>query len=154
MVCFCFRLRNEFTNFRHWVDKNCVPWTKEYFNSNIKGVSYEDDEYRLEISTVESISGDCDVTQRKGKVLCIYDLVLNLAITGTSISDERDFSGSVKIPEFVHDQDEDEYVFDITADTYVSDVRKKLIPVLKSKLLKFQNDLIKAHENDVQHSAN
>lgn len=134
------------------MDRNCIPWTKTYFNDHIKGTTYEDDGYTIEITSIESITGDCDVTQRKGKVLCIYDLQLSLALTGKAIADEKTFTGSIKLGEFVHDQDEDEYEFEILVDDYTHQVKTLLIPVLKSKLMNFQSDLIKAHENEVQHA--
>jgi activator of HSP90 ATPase len=135
----------------HWVDKNCLPWTKQYFEDNIKQIAFEDDQYVFTIVNIDSITGDCDVTQRKGKVLCIYDMLLKLSIEGLVKDSEKSFTGSITVPEFVHDQDEDEYVFEIVADDYSSQVRKSLVPVLLQKLLKFQNDLITAHESDVQH---
>lgn len=100
---------------------------------------------------MDSINGDCDVTQRKGKVKCIFDLNLVFAISGTL--NEEEFNGTVTIDEFMHDLDDDEYNFIINSSN-TSEIKKHLIPVLKSKLMNFQPDLIKAHEKDVQHSSN
>lgn len=135
---------------RHWVDKNCLPWTKEYLNENVVNTSVENDSYTFSVTRVET-SGDCDVTQRKGKVLCIYDMKLLFTVGGTKKDEEKDILATIVLEEFVHDQDEDEYIFDITSDV-ASDIKKHLIPVLRAKLMKFQNDLIEAHEKDVQHT--
>lgn len=102
------------------------------------------------VSLVDLVTGDCDVTQRKGKVLCIYDMVVSLAVSGTV--DESEVSGKIKLEEFVHDQDEDEYQFSVTGDA-VSDIKKALLPLVLVQLQKFQGDLIATNEQDVQHGA-
>lgn len=84
--------------------------------------------------------------------MCIYDLDLKFTLAGTAIADDKPFTGSIKLAEFIHDQEEDEYVFEISVDDYTSQVKKLLIPVLKTKLMSFQDDLIKAHESEVQHT--
>ena len=67
---------------RHWIDKNCLPWSKDYLKENIIDTTYEDDLFRFVVTAVDSVSGDCDVTQRKGKVLCIYDMRLQFLLSG------------------------------------------------------------------------
>lgn len=134
------------------MNKNCLPWTKEYFQTNVVNTAAETEELKFVLDNVVSITGDCDVTQRKGKVLCIYDMKLEFSITGSKSDEEETFLATVVVPEFVHDQDEDDYVFDIESSDYKADIRRVLVPELKQKLIKFQNDLIKAHEQDVQHA--
>ncbi|CCE81813.1 Piso0_002487 [Millerozyma farinosa CBS 7064] len=136
----------------HWIDKNCLPWSKEYFSKEIVDTEFQNDELILVVNGIDSVSGDCDVTQRKGKVLCIYDMKLSLSVSGTKKKDSETFSGSIHVPELVHDQDEDEYVFNIDASEHASEIRKHLVPKIKAKLLKFQEDLITAHSKDVQHA--
>lgn len=113
--------------------------------------SFENDTFSLVIKNIET-TGDCDVTQRKGKVLCIFDMKLVFTVEGTKKDEEKDVSGTITIEEFAHDQDEDDYVFVIKSD-HSADIKKHLIPVLSAKLLQFQPALILAHEKDVQHSA-
>lgn len=138
----------------HWVDKNCLPWSKEYFQKEIIDTTFENDELKVSLDNVSSITGDCDVTQRKGKVLCIYDMKLQFSINGVSKNEDETFNGTITVPEFVHDQEDDEYVFDIEVENYKIEIRKFFIPILKQKLMNFQNDLVKAHEKDVQHNTN
>ena len=116
------------------------------------GTKVDTDGFQAEITTVNSFSGDCDVTQRKGKVLCIYDMQLAFASTGNV--DGEDISFTILIPEFVHDQDEDEYVFEISETPHKVLIRKHFVPVLLKVLQAFQNDLISAHETSVQHQTN
>lgn len=136
------------------MDKNCLPWSKEYFQREIIDTTFENDELKVSLDNVSSITGDCDVTQRKGKVLCIYDMKLQFSINGVSKNEDETFNGTITVPEFVHDQEDDEYVFDIEVENYKIEIRKFFIPILKQKLMNFQNDLVKAHEKDVQHNTN
>lgn len=119
---------------------------------NVINTSFENDEYVLSIKSVDNVSGDCDVTQRKGKVLCLFDLKLVFTVEGTNKTEEEDISGTITLDEFVHDQDEDEYLFVIDS-KHSSEIKKHLIPVLRAKLTQFQPDLILAHEKDVQHNS-
>lgn len=134
------------------MDKNCLPWSKEYFNNEFVNSVVEQGDFKFTITEVKSVEGDCDVTQRKGRVLCIYDMKLLFSVSGSK--DEESFTGTVSIPEFMHDQDDDEYVFNITSDSHSTEIKKHFVPSLKQKLKKFQPDLIKAHEKDVQHNTN
>lgn len=136
------------------MDKNCLPWSKDYFQKEIIDTTFENDELKVSLDNVSSITGDCDVTQRKGKVLCIYDMKLQFSINGVSKNEDETFNGTITVPEFVHDQEDDEYVFDIEVENYKIEIRKFFIPILKQKLMNFQNDLVKAHEKDVQHNTN
>ncbi|ODQ81892.1 hypothetical protein BABINDRAFT_165409 [Babjeviella inositovora NRRL Y-12698] len=138
----------------HWVEKNCLPWSKEYLQQNVLNTEFVNDSLKIVVHNIDSVTGDCDVTQRKGKVLCIYDMKVEFAITSTVQEGEdetRDIIGTVILPEFTHDQDDDEYEFQVKADNSV-DVKKYLLPVLLAKLKKFQSDLISTHEGDVQHA--
>lgn len=74
---------------------------------------------------------------------------LEFSVSGTSADEE--ILATIVVPEFVHDQDEDEFVFEIDSD-HKSEILRVLVPQLKQKLMKFQSDLIKAHERDVQHA--
>ncbi|CAK9440135.1 uncharacterized protein LODBEIA_P42350 [Lodderomyces beijingensis] len=140
----------------HWIDKNCLPWSKDYFQANIKDTTFENEQYKFIITEVDSVTGDCDVTQRKGKVLCIYDMRLEFSVSSSDKkkTDASAILGTITLPEFVHDEEEDEYVFEIkSSGDHVSEIRKSLVPVLRSKLMRFQQDLLDAHAKDVQHAS-
>ncbi|CAN3366202.1 hsp90 co-chaperone Hch1p [Diutina catenulata] len=134
----------------HWVDKNCLPWAKEYLETNVQGISDGSGEYTLTVTSVDSVTGDCDVTQRKGKVLCIYDMALDFTVTAKP-EEGDEVTARISLPEFVHDQDEDEYQFSTSGDA-ATDTKKYLLPLVLAQLQKFQQDLIDAHSQDVQHA--
>lgn len=68
----------------HWVNKDAREWTKDYFSENLTVISAEENGVSAKITKVLSIEGDCDVNQRKGKVVTIFDLVVKLEYSGIS----------------------------------------------------------------------
>jgi activator of HSP90 ATPase len=68
----------------HWVDKPVGPWAKEWFQNNLVGIEAEHNGTKTKIDSIMSMEGDCDVCQRKGKVIAIYDLQLKLEFSGMS----------------------------------------------------------------------
>ncbi|KAI1452089.1 activator of Hsp90 ATPase [Annulohypoxylon moriforme] len=143
----------------HWVSKNASEWAKQWFEENLTKVSAEDGEVTAKINKVVSMDGDVDVSQRKGKVITIYDVKLVLEYSGSAPGEEN-VSGTITIPEVAHDTEEDEFVFDI--DIYsesqekqpVKDlVRSKLTPQLRKEFSKLTPALIAEHGKDIQHAA-
>lgn len=132
----------------HWVEKNCLPWSKDYFNGIFQDLKLDNEEYLITVKTT-AISGDCNVSQRKGKVICIYDLVLSFDVEGNDKTKDSKFNGTVKIPEFIHDEIDYDYQLSEFGN-YKAHVRKHFIPLIHEKLLKFQSDLIESHSKDVQ----
>lgn len=133
------------------MDKNCLPWSKVYLEENIVNTTFQNDSITYTLTKIDSVTGDCDVTQRKGKVLCIFDMKLEFSISGTQGDEE--FTGKIILPEFIHDQEDDEYDFTVNSDTHKAEIRKHFVPVLKAKLMKFQGDLISAHSQEIQSQA-
>jgi len=141
----------------HWVNKDASAWTKEYLEKSLSGISAEENDVSAKIDKLLSMDGDVDVSQRKGKVITIFDVKLQLEYSGTT-KDAEDVSGTITIPEVAHDTAEDEYVFDV--DIYgdssskqpVKDlVRSKIVPQLRKELSKLGSALVAEHGKDIQH---
>lgn len=103
----------------HWVNKDVSAWTKDYLSQQLVGIkASRDDGTSAEVSKILSMDGDVDVSQRKGKVITIFDVRLQLEYTGKvpakgeehEEGDTKDVSGTITIPEVAHDTEEDEYV--------------------------------------------
>lgn len=103
----------------HWVSKDVTPWAKDYLSKELVGVRAEKDAVSVEVSKVLSMDGDVEVSQRKGKVITIFDVRLQLEYTGKvpkksevegEENDTQEVSGTISIPEVAHDTEEDEYV--------------------------------------------
>lgn len=69
----------------HWVSKDVSGSAKAFLEKNLVGLSAEDGDVTAKIDSVLSMDGDCDVSQRKGKVITIFDVVLKLEWSGQYI---------------------------------------------------------------------
>ena len=67
----------------HWVNKDVAPWAKNYLDNELTQVSAEEDGVSAKIDKVVSMDGDVDVSQRKGKVITIFDVRVKLEYSGT-----------------------------------------------------------------------
>ncbi|KAG7111403.1 hypothetical protein HYQ44_009598 [Verticillium longisporum] len=83
------------------------PWAKEYLETTLLKLQAEDGGVTAKISKLVSMDGDVDVSQRKGKVITIFDVKLVLEYSG-STPDEADVSGTITVPEVAHDTEEDD----------------------------------------------
>lgn len=68
----------------HWVTKDAGPWAKDYLDEEIKKVSAEQNGVTAQVTKLVSMDGDVEVSQRKGKVITIFDVVLQLEYEGMS----------------------------------------------------------------------
>lgn len=147
----------------HWVDKNCIDWTRQYFNEKLVDISASEDGKDVFVKSISSIEGDVEVCQRKGKVISLFDLKVVFEINGHSISrskKEGEFSGSITVPELAYDSTEDDLQFDISiynedpdSEKMKSIIKKELLPKLRDSLIKFGHDLITTHSSDIQLSS-
>jgi activator of HSP90 ATPase len=112
----------------HWVNKDVSAWAKNWFDENLTKLVVENGDVQARISKVQSMDGDVDVSQRKGKVITIFDVKLVLEYTGTrnrfrlssvtrrlmplagSTAEDAEVSGTITVPEVAHDTEEDDYV--------------------------------------------
>ncbi|ORY14677.1 hsp90-like protein [Clohesyomyces aquaticus] len=142
----------------HWVNKDVSAWAREFLDNELPSVSAEEDDVTAKIDKVISMDGDVDVSQRKGKVITLFDVKLKLEYSGKN-KDGEEASGTITVPEVAHDTEEDEYVFDI--DIYSDEakkqpvkdlVRSKLVPELRKRLAKLAPALITEHGKDIQHA--
>lgn len=66
----------------HWVNKDAAPWARQWFEDNLTKLEAKEGDASAKISKVVSMEGDVDVSQRKGKVITIYDVKLTLEYSG------------------------------------------------------------------------
>ncbi|ORX36754.1 putative chaperone activator [Kockovaella imperatae] len=140
----------------HWRNKNCGPWAREWIKKSVPGIKVEDGKQRVEVDEVTSVSGDCDLGQRKGKLLTIYDLEVELSWTGSD-AEGSEVKGKIKCPEVSHEAIDglSEYVYEITittpspanssANALSSFVRSDLLPRLSEKFNSLRPALLEAH---------
>lgn len=68
----------------HWVNKDVSAWTREYLQEKLSTVSAEDNGVSAKVQKVLSMDGDVDVSQRKGKVITLFDVKLQLEYEGNT----------------------------------------------------------------------
>lgn len=136
------------------MEKNCVPWAKDYFTENLVNVSVPHEGKTIAVASITSLTGDCDVTQRKGKVKCLFELKFEFVVEIKGGDDTLE-KVTVILPEFEHDYDESDFNFQIktTNTEHKSLIHKNLLPiVVDTVFLKFQPDLISTHERGLKHN--
>lgn len=146
----------------HWVDKNCIDWSREYFSERLVNLSGSEEEgKKVTLDSLSSVEGDVEVIQRKGKVISLFDLRLVFNILGTTGPESgSEFKGSLTVPELAYDTTPDEIQFDISIYNENSQtqamrpvIKKTLLPKVREILGKFGHDLIVNHSSDIQISA-
>ncbi|KAI5963968.1 AHA1 [Candida margitis] len=140
----------------HWVDKNCLAWSKEYFDEKLTGLHVEEGAKKVQVANVSSVEGDVDVSQRKGKVISLFDVRIVLTFKGSNDKVD-DINGSITVPELAYDSSSDGLVFDISIynesseNSSITDlIKAKLIPELRKRLIQFGPDLIETNSKDIQ----
>lgn len=68
----------------HWVNKDASEWAQEYLAEVLTTISAQDGDVSARITKVISMDGDVDVSQRKGKVITLFDVKLKLEYEGGS----------------------------------------------------------------------
>jgi activator of HSP90 ATPase len=131
----------------HWVDKNCLPWARSYFNDHLTALDLSSEGSHEFTITSVNVIGDCDVSNRKGKVICIYDMILDITLDGKK--DDEEVKGTVKVKEFIHDEDDYEWEYSGLG-AHKQFVISELVPKIKAEILKFQDELIESQERDLQ----
>ncbi|KAL3479103.1 activator of Hsp90 ATPase [Aspergillus californicus] len=142
----------------HWVNKDASAWAKDYLTEKLLGLSAEQDGVTAKVSNLLTMDGDVDVSQRKGKVITLFDVKLQLEYEGKT-KEEESVSGTITIPEVAHDTEENEYVFELEnyADSSskqpVKDlVRSKILPQIRKQLVGLVSALVSEHAKDLQHA--
>ena len=67
----------------HWVNKDASAWAKNYFTENLTIISASKDGHTAKVNSVLDVEGDVDVSQRKGKVITLFDVKIRLEFEGT-----------------------------------------------------------------------
>ncbi|KAI8607793.1 activator of Hsp90 ATPase [Chytriomyces sp. MP71] len=150
---------NSSTNWKvnnwHWVEKNCLPWAKQYISEQLSGLRVETEGVVLASTDVSGFSGDADINQRKGKLITVFDVAFNVN-WNAELAEGNTISGRINVPEFMHDTDSDEMVIEVTTEVQSAEaesmrllVVKHLVPLMKSKLTDFSGEMIRANGKDV-----
>ncbi|QPG74327.1 hypothetical protein FOA43_001654 [Brettanomyces nanus] len=132
----------------HWVDKNCIKWSREYFEKRLVGLEGNEGETTVKVTALRSLEGDAEVCQRKGRVISLFDLKLILAFESDTAK------GTIHIPEVAFDTEPDDYQFNLSFDKEDAKtrpvLRERLIPKIRKVLEEFGPTLIHVNGSDIQ----
>lgn len=132
----------------HWVDKNTLPWTKQYLNEKFVNFEITENNTTVKIIQINRINGDSNVSQRKGKPICYFDLDLEFKLKLTSNEDDED--GTLCVPEFMHDDTEPPINIKGFNQSNSKFIQTSFVPAFKNILLQYQNDLLAQNSSDLQ----
>ncbi|KAJ3025916.1 UNVERIFIED_CONTAM: hypothetical protein HDU68_006501 [Siphonaria sp. JEL0065] len=139
----------------HWVEKNCIPWAKEFVTTQLTGLCVEENGFKLETTEVTGFSGDADINQRKGKLITVFDVAFNVNWKGQN-ADGKAVAGRINVPEFMHDTDSDELVVEVTTEAQDAEslaartvALKAFVPLIKQKLDSFSSEMIAKNGKDI-----
>lgn len=68
----------------HWVNKDVSEWAREYLEKDLTTISATQGDISAEVTKITSMDGDVDVSQRKGKVITLFDVKLKLEYEGSA----------------------------------------------------------------------
>ena len=69
----------------HWVNKDVREWAREYLEKSLVETSAEQGDVSANVSKILSMDGDVDVSQRKGKVITLFDVKLQMEYEGNNV---------------------------------------------------------------------
>ena len=69
----------------HWVNKDASEWAKGYLEKNLTGIAAEEGNVSAKVTKLLSMDGDVDVSQRKGKVITLFDVKVQLEYEGEAV---------------------------------------------------------------------
>lgn len=98
----------------HWEEKDLSSQCHEALKSKFANYVLSETPLTVAIKEVSDISGDVTVAQRKGKIMCYFDLKITLKYTGKEEGESGKAEGKITIPEVDHDSYADEYELNVS----------------------------------------
>jgi activator of HSP90 ATPase len=107
---------------------------------------------KVEIKELSDISGDVTVAQRKGKIMCYFELKMTLKWKGDVSGDTNKAEGKLVIPEVEHDSFRDDYEITVSAsETNAASrkveewIRANARPAVRQVIRKYFEEVFTAH---------
>lgn len=66
----------------HWVNKDVSGWARQYLEEELLKLSASENGVTARVDKILSMEGDVDVSQRKGKVITLFDVKVQLEYSG------------------------------------------------------------------------
>ncbi|KAG8687499.1 hypothetical protein FRC11_007117 [Ceratobasidium sp. 423] len=143
----------------HWKNKNVTPWAKTWFEQELVTISHSEGGSGVKITSVKEVDGDCELGQRKSKLITIYDCKVVLAWSGED-KDGNTAEGKLTIPEVSHEQSDglSDYIYDWSlktsstpeVDALYALAKSKLPSLLAARFATFRAAMLDTHGKDLQ----
>ncbi|EDV21749.1 Activator of 90 kDa heat shock protein ATPase-like protein 1 [Trichoplax sp. H2] len=119
--------RDDATNVNnwHWSEKDASKWSKGIFEELFLDLKFETVEGNCITTKILSADGDATVSNRKAKLITLYDWQLKIEWKGKLKDDDDEINGKISIDNFGEEYDVDE--IDITVTTQTRDEASKTL---------------------------
>lgn len=137
----------------HWEERDLSKSTHEALKQVFSGLALKsgDEQFSLSIKEISDISGDVTVAQRKGKIMCYFELKVVLKWSGKV--DGTSVDGKLTIPEIEHDNFTDDFDINISAtDNNAASkkaedwLRANARPLVRAEVNKYFKELFVTHQ--------
>ncbi|KAG8689145.1 hypothetical protein FRC08_011075 [Ceratobasidium sp. 394] len=142
----------------HWKNKNVTPWAKTWFEQELTSISHSEGGSEVKVTQVTEVDGDCELGQRKSKLITIYDCKVVLSWAGEDQEGTK-AEGNLTIPEVSHEQSDglSEYVYQWSLTSFSSPAvdalytlaRAKLPSLLEQRFGLFRTAMLDTHGKDL-----
>ncbi|KAI8474912.1 MAG: activator of Hsp90 ATPase [Monoraphidium minutum] len=101
----------------HWEERNVMAWAKQQLEELLTAIPPAA-AGGLRIERLKSCGGEASITTRKGgKKLAIWDLTFSVEWSATPEGeDKKPVKGAIEVREFASAHDEEDFLFEITAE--------------------------------------
>ena len=135
----------------HWEERSLNEKAHEAIKALFKGFALPGGG-DLAIKEVSDISGDVTVAQRKGKIMCYFELKMTLKYAGTDAASGDTVDGKITVPDVDHDTFRDEFTMTVasTSSGAAQDRAQKLVstsgrPAIRKALAEYFEALYIEH---------
>lgn len=102
----------------HWEERDLTKTCHEEIKARLKGLPLLNDggDLSVSIKEVSDLDGDITIAQRKGKIMCYFELKATIKWTGSLAGDSGSkIDGKLAIPEIEHDNFAGEFAINVSA---------------------------------------
>lgn len=133
----------------HWTEKEASPWSKETFDKLFKGMVIEQSNIgKAEIESLGTVQGEACISNRKARLIYIWDWDLELKWTGRVNGKDQAVQGIIKVPNLSNENELDEIDVQVTVTDDSKKDHPEIAEVLKEMVRKNAPALVRSKCGD------
>jgi len=132
----------------HWTERNATPFSKERMNVLFKQLAHDNDEGSWKVKEVKTLDGDSTISNRKGKLIYLYEWKIVLEYSGTLAGSTTEHTGTIECSNLSDENDANELDILVrsksdakNSDALKAIVRKTGVPMFRDKCVEYMKDL-------------